>query len=543
MPWFAFVLGVEVVNFRRVSFHHSVSLVAIFAAISAPGSLLAATLPVGFFTGDDFQYSTSDERDGRGEVLRAGAFGGTGGYTNDTGEVLTLNGGTNRPGMIIGGKPDGDPVGGTGSVLLTGEGSGIRMLGNGDDPAVNVGEFTGTGSFTVRDGAFLEMEDLTDIPRPRPNRRTTINVGTDNGDRGLPGVGAFTMSDGTVSLQSSLETRIEVGFGTGSIGTWTMTDGSELLLRQRDVTGLEGNRSGLSIGEDGGTGTMEVTASSVVLESDRLAELRLGDNNGVGTLTVSDGGTIDVNGSGEGRIEIGDQDALPNEGFTANVLVTGAGSRLSTNGRIFVGTDRSSESVGTATLLANDGATVEASEIIVGAGGILGGDRGSYVGDVTIGSGGVLAAGTSPGLTTIVGDLVLDGGLLEVEIGGTDPLLFDRTVVTGSVIASSAFEIVLDFVDGFVPSAGESFEFLTAGSFGDSFFENVTLSARGLPGTADFFLGNTSSGGLSVDVASVTPIPLPASAWFLALAVGLLGWFKRRLRSSTEMDRSQAACC
>jgi len=508
----------------------SICFTAFVTAAISPAPILAATLPVGFFTGTDFQYATIAERGGRGEVLRAGAFGGTGGYTNDTGEVLTLNGGTDRPGMIIGGKPDGDPVGGNGFALLTGEGSGIQMLGNGDDPSVFVGEFSGTGTFTVRDGAFLEMEDLTDIPRPRPNRRTSINVGTDNGDRGLPGIGTFTMSDGSVSLKSSVETFIEIGFGTGSIGNWTMTNGSELLMSQTDVAGLDSDGSLMQIGEDGGTGSLSVSNSSLAIESDGVSRLALGRNGGTGALSISSGGSVDVTGATEGVVEIGDADPSTGETSSASATVRGPGSKLSASSQIFVGSPNDVDGV-SALLVANDGAVVQAPEILVGRGGVLGGDRGSFVGDVTIGSGGVLAAGTSPGLTTIVGDLVLDGGLLEVEIGGTDPLLYDRTVVTGSVIASSAFEIILDFVDGFVPSAGNAFDFLTAGSFGDSFFDNATISTRGFPGTADVFLGETTGGGLSVTIATVTPVPLPASAWLLAIGVALFGWLGRRRQS------------
>src|SRR3989304_5989884 len=68
-------------------------------------------------------------------------------------------------------------------------------------------------------------------------------------------------------------------------------------------------------------------------------------------------------------------------------------------------------------------------------------------------------------------------GLLEIELGGTLPgSQFDRLVVGGTASLGGTLDI--DLVNGFTPSAGQSFQFLTAaggvsGTFASTLFPTL----------------------------------------------------------------------
>ncbi|MBI3450386.1 MAG: LEPR-XLL domain-containing protein, partial [Acidobacteria bacterium] len=84
-----------------------------------------------------------------------------------------------------------------------------------------------------------------------------------------------------------------------------------------------------------------------------------------------------------------------------------------------------------------------------------------------------------------VATLDIAGGILEVEIGGktpgpgaTDPLAgFDQINVTGSATLSGTLKIVL--VDGFLPTAGDTFDFLTFGTVTGAFTTSTGLFGFG----------------------------------------------------------------
>jgi T5SS/PEP-CTERM-associated repeat protein len=76
--------------------------------------------------------------------------------------------------------------------------------------------------------------------------------------------------------------------------------------------------------------------------------------------------------------------------------------------------------------------------------------------------GGTLAAGDSPGLTTIHGSYTLEtGATLEIEIAGAGQpgVAYDRYEVSGFADLRGTLDVKL--LDGFVPALGDSFAFLT----------------------------------------------------------------------------------
>lgn len=100
---------------------------------------------------------------------------------------------------------------------------------------------------------------------------------------------------------------------------------------------------------------------------------------------------------------------------------------------------------------------------------------------------GTISPGHSPGTVTVNGDLtlqstadqgVLFGSDLEIEIGGPNPGDFDVINVTGHVILAGTLHVT--FINGFTPTAGQTFHFLNAGSVSGSF--DVVTGAVVTPG-------------------------------------------------------------
>jgi hypothetical protein len=65
-------------------------------------------------------------------------------------------------------------------------------------------------------------------------------------------------------------------------------------------------------------------------------------------------------------------------------------------------------------------------------------------------------------------------GVLNIELGGTDPLLFDRLLLTSNMTLAGTLNVRL--IDGFAPAEGHSFDIITFGTrIDNSQFEIVTL--------------------------------------------------------------------
>jgi autotransporter-associated beta strand protein len=113
------------------------------------------------------------------------------------------------------------------------------------------------------------------------------------------------------------------------------------------------------------------------------------------------------------------------------------------------------------------------------------------VGNLT-NQGGNFSPGASPALTTIAGDYTQISGTLTIELGGIIPgQQFDLVDING--VASLGGTLNVRLMPGFVPSAGESFEFLTAdaGVIG-------TFTTRILPATPPSLLWQLQYGPNSV---------------------------------------------
>jgi hypothetical protein len=136
-----------------------------------------------------------------------------------------------------------------------------------------------------------------------------------------------------------------------------------------------------------------------------------------------------------------------------------------------------------------------------------------------IGPQGILAP---DGTVTVDGNLELSGALF-IDIAGSDSASYDHVRLTGEMILQdfALISIVFDNLN-YVPAAGSSFEFLTAGSV--TLTPYLQFEVFGVPDDLTFELINT---GASL-ILNVSAIPIPPAA--LLLASGILGLLMRHRR-------------
>jgi hypothetical protein len=122
--------------------------------------------------------------------------------------------------------------------------------------------------------------------------------------------------------------------------------------------------------------------------------------------------------------------------------------------------------------IANNG-TIN-GEVVSSAGGVITGG-GTITGSVTSSS--VVAPGNSPGVLTIGGDYSQSaGGELAVELVSASS--YDQLLVTGG--ATLAGTLTVSLLDGFAPSPGQSFTFLTTEGVEGTFATEILPSLPGL---------------------------------------------------------------
>jgi hypothetical protein len=182
------------------------------------------------------------------------------------------------------------------------------------------------------------------------------------------------------------------------------------------------------------------------------------------------------------------------------------------------------------------GAVLDATLTQYVTGTTLGGN-GTIRGDVVEISQAAVNAGGSIGELLLDAELLFADSILEVEIGGTDPGEFDVLRVMGEANFMGG-EIALNFLNDFVPSVGDIFDFLVADMILG--LDTLTISQGGLPSGFDFGLNLTASGLRLVTLAD-TAVPEPPSVLlfgFGGLILVLVTRRRRPMRNTTVWSRN-----
>lgn len=419
-------------------------------------------------------------------AVGGGTFFGTGTSTLRVGRVLgSGTGGLVRAGVLqLFSSGTVDMLGGTLHVDSLVDSGGIIDWSGG---TIRIGG----SSFSTTNGAF----------------GGAVNIGLNRSlvvDGTLVVDSALGLMGGTLSAQSITLTGTIYGVGTLDVGTQTVNG---TLVGQGAVTTRVG----------GTTGTISATVGNLSL----------------GNLTLADGysfgGTLNVNGN---TVTLQDADRAQ-LGVQTNL---GAGGRLIAANGMTLAAGRSITATGSAVIdgAFTNGGTVNGptggGQFLTFAGDVDG--TGNYTGNVLFSDG--FSPGASPALVNLA-NVAFDGTTaLLMEIGGTAPGTgHDRLVASGHFAFDGTLTVAL--INGFVPTAGQSFDLFDWATGGGT-FDAVVLPSLS-PGLAWDASALYTTGTLSVIPEPGTVAGL-AGAVAVALALGHAGRQRRRARGRRSDPRA-----
>ena len=385
--------------------------------------------------------------------------------------------------------------GGTADVLnvtgtLTNSGS-IQMLDGIGDP-IMAGELNNTGHLTIGAGdefIITAGQGVTDIAAG-----SSIDV-----------VGELLFQPGGMGPATS-------GFAnlTTVEGALTLENGKTIAITPTTGTLSIASTGNFTIG---GTGTVVNLTGHV----SNMGTLVVGDGNN--TLTVS-GNVINSSGS----VLVGMASTL---GVTGAYQQTGAGAMTNIVGNL----SAASFSQSAGTTIVQSGATLTAPTVQVTGGSFQGG--GTILGDLTL-TAGTLLPGTpdATDVMTLSGNYIQGpGGTMVIDISG-DPA-GPNSVFNISGLASLSGALDFTVLDGFTPSIGDAFTFLTFGSLSGDFssivFTNWTCPVGAI--CQDVLAENADgSGSLTLEITQAPPVNTPEPTSVFLVTSGLTACFIGRRR-------------
>jgi hypothetical protein len=410
--------------------------------------------------------------------------------------------------------------------------------------------YSGTGNFVHTDGTFdsgpLYVAYLAGSVGDYSLSGTSILTVKQSMRVGDGGAGVFTQTGGstTISQPGSLSSldlgRLSTGNGTynlsggtlaagglfvGSSGTGTVNhSGGTATLAGSLYNGtlyIGGNAGSNGSYDLSGTGGLNVN-NLVVGQSGAGVFTQTGGTNSVaGTLSIaafgSATGTYDLQGGSLTAALLINNDTVNYSGGslnaaidnTADLNVYGAGTRsfsgaVTNNGTIDVATNT----------------TAAFNAFVTGAGDFTGGGTSEFNGG--------FSPGNSPAQVDVAGDVVFgSGNTLLMELAGLTPgTQYDVLDIQGDAYLDGILDI--DFLGGFNPVAGDTFDLLFAevlhGSFGSSVLPGLNA---GLVWDLQYLLNPTGTDTVRLSVQAQV-VPVPAAAWLFGSALLLVGALRRR---------------
>jgi uncharacterized protein YhjY with autotransporter beta-barrel domain len=449
---------------------------------------------------------------------------------------------------------------GIGTLDITGAGSRVDITGASTDLRLAVN--AGTGLVNVSEGGALSLS-------PTTAGAARILMGGGNAEPGSTSINVA--SGGSIFVDGSIEISRSFAQTTDVIHSLIVGDGGSVTATRR----IRINAGGLL----GGSGTITtdrlefnefgtLAAENLIFADVRelavlpLASLVVEHNvtvgNGLANLVAEFLSSVEITGDLTVRSATGSSASTSIDGATlfrvlgGDIIVGGGGGTdvftvrdggfLETvdqgpGTRLLVGTGGLFETTDAETyafiegdidvlggeLRIGEGTLVESFTTLIADGGLLSGTGLLRSLDVTVGNGGTLSPGLSPGRLDVTGELTVDGGTLLFEIGGTDPGSYDVLAVSGSASPGDfnflAGDFVLRLINGYVPTQGTELRLIEAEGalfvdtdvdfLYDGFGPDYTFSVR--PFTD--LQGDTLNGGyvtflatdIAIDLAGLTP--------------------------------------
>ena len=369
--------------------------------------------------------------------------------------------------------------GSNGTVTVTGAGSSWICTGD-----LTVGE-DGSGTLYIESGGEVSSprgdlgQDTGSTGEATVNGADSQWTISGSMNVGLRGTGVLSIeAGGTVTA-----TAADVGWYTGSEGTVTVTGAGSLWT----ISGMLVGSGGLGNGGDGtlnidaggevannfgyigyySGSTGEVTVTGADSQWTNSSDLYIGGSSntagGTGTVSVLDGGSLDV--GGVTKIYSGSTLTLGSGTFTSGGITMAGGTIAASAaagevGGLFLSDVGQLSGYGDISLLVHLGETGEVSGSGSGLN-ISGGLTGSgSVSDAVLG--GSVDIGNSAGVLELE-DVVVDStAIFGIEISGTTLADYDRMLLAGGVTLDGVMNV--SFIDGFVPAESDVFQLIDRSS-------------------------------------------------------------------------------
>jgi T5SS/PEP-CTERM-associated repeat protein len=417
-------------------------------------------------------------------------------------------------------KTGADPAGISGSIGTQSGAIGTVTVQRGGDwqaaGNLNVGD-AGGGTLNILTAGTVESGDAVIGAGAGANGSAGVagpgSKWTVSGDLtvGQNGTGALAISAGGVVTN----VNATLGDKQGSSGSVTVTG-----------IGSSWQNSGiLTVGGDGAA-NLTINAGNVAAGGaafgSNFAPVQVditnnGSLNVLGAVSIGGGAATSFTVENGGTFDNVDAD-IGGSGGNTTVTISGPGSAWTLHGTAQLAIDDNGA------LFITDGGTVTADTITVNTGGLLNGEGGNIIGNV-VNQGGTVTPGDATGITAITGNYTQTSGTLLFEIDGLGPGQFDQLLISGLANLTGGF-IDIQFGSGFVPTAGESFDLLTAGL--GLTLSNVAFEVQGLP-PGLLFSEKIGTSGLDLSFA---PVTTPEPGTVAAILVGFAALLARRRQST-----------
>jgi T5SS/PEP-CTERM-associated repeat protein len=337
------------------------------------------------------------------------------------------------------------------------------------------GEASSSGGFIARE--FNSASDVTvDGAGSRWTSSSGLYVGGDETFEG--GIGGLTISNGAevvVAGPTKLWSRATVNLQGGRLSTGELVDAGGNFNWSAGEVHITG-AGGLTIGPSGFFGSTLSLNASQTLRIDKQLSVQAGGMLSATTLLETGMLTVTATGLVEA---LGQLDARGVMVQSAGRLVLAGPVQRFGPGAAIEGELEFRNSAVVTGAMTNSGlveldpsAIVEFADVVSGAGDFSGGGA-------VVFSGGY-APGASAARVNFDGDVVFETeNVLRIELGGATPgTQYDQLLISGSTKLDG--EIVVSLIDGFVPTAGQTFQIIQTNAAVTGEFSKETLPK--LPG-------------------------------------------------------------